>query len=310
MSKTALSEWRLGRGWWKEPLPLVELYLVGNIAFLAVDIFIAHAVNAFANPLEWVPVVFSIVATGALKVSLALSGPRPGPARRNEENSSARTRKRVARWLGMIVGWGAVVVGVTGLVLHLRSDFFEESTIKNLVYTAPFVAPLAYAGLGLVIILNRMVDSRSLEWARWVVLLAMGGFLGNFVLSLADHAQNGFFNPAEWTGVIAGAASVGILLAAAIFPEDRTVLHLGYVVMGASVVVGIVGFGLHVMGNFQRPGALVDRFLYGSPVFAPLLFADVAILGGLGLWSLERLAVASRVVGLASTGNDAATAAG
>ena len=50
-----------------------------------------------------------------------------------------------------------MVVGVAGLVLHLDSHFFAEQTIKNLVYTAPFAAPLVYAGVGLLLILNRMV---------------------------------------------------------------------------------------------------------------------------------------------------------
>jgi hypothetical protein len=43
--------------------------------------------------------------------------------------------------------------------------------------------------------MNRMVDPESTEWAQWVLFLTLGGFIGNFVFSLADHAKNGFFNP-------------------------------------------------------------------------------------------------------------------
>ena len=49
--------------------------------------------------------------------------------------------------------------------------------------------------------MNRMVDLRSAEWSHWVLLLTTGGFFGNFVLSLTDHATNGFFSSAEWIPV-------------------------------------------------------------------------------------------------------------
>ena len=126
----------------------------------------------------------------------------------------ARSTSACLRSIGLTVGWGSVAVGIAGVLFHLDSAFFEEQTLKNLVYTAPFAAPLAYTGIGLLLLLNRMIDSRTIEWARWVVLLAMGGFAGNFVLTLADHAQNGFFRPSEWIGVVAKTWA-GILLSAA-----------------------------------------------------------------------------------------------
>lgn len=288
------------RPWWADPLPLVELFLVANVGFLGVDIAVAHAINAFAHPAEWVPVVFSVVATPVLILALVLGGLRPGPAAHGELGRPGSGRRRVARWLGLAVGYGSILVGVAGLILHLRSDFFEDMTIKNLVYTAPFVAPLAYTGVGLVLVLNRTVRARTDDWARWVVLLAMGGFLGNFALSLADHAQNGFFHPAEWVSVIAAAVAVGVLTAAVAYPTDRVVIRLGFVVMAVQVLVGLLGFGLHILGNLQRPGTLMDQFLYGSPVFAPLLFADLAILGALGLWAQARLAAQGAPQGLES----------
>jgi hypothetical protein len=49
--------------------------------------------------------------------------------------------------------------------------------------------------------MNRMVSEKSVEWARWLVLLGLGGFFGNFILALCDHAQNGFFVQIEWITV-------------------------------------------------------------------------------------------------------------
>jgi hypothetical protein len=270
--------------WWADPLSYVELFALANIAFLAVDIGLAHAVNAFAEPAEWVPVGFSLIAPVVLAAAMVLGGLRP--ADRPGEGSAAR---RVARGLGLAVGWGAVAVGIAGLLFHLDSAFFEEQTIKNLVYTAPFVAPLAYTGVGLLLILDRTTDARSVEWARWVVLLAWGGFVGNFVLTLADHAQNGFFRPTEWVGVVASAWAVSSLVAVLVVYDNRPLVRLALGVMAAQVVVGLLGFYLHLKSVLNAPGAsLWDRVLYGAPLFAPLLFADLALLAVLGLWAVAR----------------------
>src|SRR5262249_57853909 len=96
-----------------------------------------------------------------------------------------------------------------GVILHLDSRFFYERTIRSLTYAAPFAAPLAYTGLGLLLIANRLVDPDAREWSEWILLLALGGFVGNFVFSLTDHAQNAFFHPAEWIPVVARACANG-----------------------------------------------------------------------------------------------------
>jgi hypothetical protein len=60
---------------------------------------------------------------------------------------------------------------------------------------------LAYTALGLLLLMNRMVDRRSEEWPRWVLLLGLGGVVGNFIFSLTDHAQNGSYRKTEWIPV-------------------------------------------------------------------------------------------------------------
>jgi len=279
--------------WWANPLLWVEWFLVVNIAFLAVDITLAHAVNAYEHRAEWIPIGFSVAGTLLLLAAIGIGGALP-VVPGAEDSGRQGWRKQLNRWLGLMVGWGSITVGVAGLLWHLNSAFFQEQTLKNLVYTAPFVAPLAYTGIGLVIVLNRMIDSRSLEWSRWVILLAAGGFAGNFVLSLADHAQNGFFYPTEWIGVVAAAIAVGFLVGAVIVPHDRSLLAANLGLMVIQMAVGSLGFYLHVRGNLiGQGGPLWDRFIYGAPVFAPLLFADLAVLAMLGLWAQWRcLAIA------------------
>jgi hypothetical protein len=235
-----------------------------------------------------VPVAFSLVAPAVLIAAMALGGLRPAPA---NEGSAAR---RLARGLGLVVGWGSVAVGIAGVLFHLDSALFEEQTLKNLVYTAPFAAPLAYTGLGFLLLLDRMVDSRTVDWARWVVLLALGGFSGNFVLTLADHAQNGFFQPSEWIGVVASAWAVSSLCAVLVVYDNRPLLWLALAIMAAQAGVGMLGFYLHVMADLRSPaGPLWDRILYGAPPFAPLLFADLAMLAALALWGVARTQAAT-----------------
>ncbi len=279
--------------WWAQPIVLVELFALSNIAFLAVDIAIAHAINAFAHPGEWVPIAVSPLAS-LLLVAGMLLGRRIRPVVREPGGPRPAGRDRAATALGLLAGWLCVITGVAGLVLHLESQFFERRTLASLVYTAPFIAPLAYTGLGLLVILNRSVPARRLAWAQWVTLLAMGGFAGNFVLSLADHAQNGFFQRTEWIGVFAAAFATSALLLAALRPGDRALARATAAILVAQLAVGTLGAGLHAVANLSRPGGtLAERFLFGAPALAPLLFCDLAVLGLLGLWAQSRATVAS-----------------
>jgi hypothetical protein len=250
----------------------LEAFVLSNFAFLSLDIYLAHSMNQFRRPAEYIPLGFSVVAPIVLLVGLL-----------------AWWINVTAVWknLGYLVGWLAVVVGLTGVILHLESRFFEERTIKSLVYAAPFAAPLAYTGLGLLLIMNRMIEGSTTEWAQWVSLLALGGFAGNFVFSLTDHAQNGFFYPTEWIPVVSSAFAVGFLAAPFFTPVGRP-FHLltGYVLL-LQAGVGLWGFYFHTTANLRGPSShMLDNFIHGAPAMAPLLFPNLVLLAGIGLWVL------------------------
>jgi hypothetical protein len=144
-------------------------------------------------------------------------------------------------------------------------------------------------GVGLLLLLGRTERAGSPAWSAWVVFLALGGFVGNLALSLLDHAQNGFFSAAEWVAVGAAALGASFLLVALVRPADRRFARLCLVLLAVYAGVGVVGFALHAAANLRRPGAtLFERFVFGAPAFAPLLFADLALLAALGLWSMLR----------------------
>lgn len=270
---------------WREALLdrpfLVELFIAVNLSFLALDIYVAHSVNMFRHPAEWIPFGFTLLAAVALLANLALSAPVRGAG------GARRFDQRAGLWVGVAVGGLGVVVGVAGLLWHLRSDFFEAMTLRSLVYSAPFVAPLAFTGVGLLLLLNRLVPKEGLEWGQWVMLLAWGGFFGNFGLSLVDHAQNGFFYLSEWVPVVVAAVTVGTLIVPIFLRVPATYYRLVAGVLVLAAVTGVVGFVLHVTPVFTEvAGSLRDRVVHGAPVFAPLLFTNLALLGGLGAWDL------------------------
>lgn len=262
--------------WIKEPQILLELFVLSNLAFLAVDIFIAHSVNAFARPAEWVPVIFSIVSPVVLVLIYAI------------QRSVRPADHGVAKGLGLLVGWCAIIVGIAGMLLHLNSQFFRQQSLKHLVYTAPFIAPLSYAGLGFLLLLNRMIPRPRANWALWVIFFALGGFVGNFGLSLADHAQNGFYDWREWIAVWAAAIAVGFLVVPLLMKVGSYYLKLTGLIMLVQMLVGVVGFVFHGMTDLHgQMGSMWENLLYGTPIFAPLLYVNLALLALLGLWALN-----------------------
>jgi hypothetical protein len=269
----------MGINWLRQPLTWVELFALFNLGGLAPDIFLAHSTNSFQSRAELVPLIFSLAAPVILLPAMW---------------SLARGKLSLWRILGNITGWISIIIGIVGLVLHLKSQFFQQCTLASLVYTAPFAAPLAYTGIGLLLILNRSVDASSREWAEWVVFLALGGFAGNFVFSVTDHAQNGFFRQIEWIPVIASALAVGFLTVPLITRVNREFYTLCFALLAVQVLVGLAGTGLHLQADLAAPGKnLFEKAVHGAPIFAPLLFPNLALLAGIGLWVLHRRGEAS-----------------
>jgi hypothetical protein len=260
--------------WWAhDPQLWVELFVTVNLAILAADIYIAHSVNEFQKRAEYIPLGFSLAAPPVLGILIGICW----------------TWKVRRPWhdAGYLFGALSILVGLAGVLYHLESRFFLDRTLKSLTYAAPFAAPLAYAGLGFLLLVNRMVIPRSAEWARWVLFMALGGFFGNFVLSLTDHAENGFFQSTEWIPVISSAFATGFLIVAIALPITRRFLDICVVVMIIQALVGVIGFWFHVQANLIEPGSSVwDKLVNGAPPLAPLLFPNLVGLALIGIWSL------------------------
>jgi hypothetical protein len=264
----------LSEKWWARPQIWVEVFVLSNIGFLTFDIYLAHSVNQFRAKAEYIPLIFSALSTAVLIFALAQHYRRP----------------KLWKGLGYLIGALAILIGLTGVILHLQSHFFYERTLRSLTYSAPFAAPLAYTGLGFLLIMNRTVDADSREWAEWALFFALAGFIGNFIFSLTDHAANGFFYRLEWAPVVASALAVGFLIVPLLTRVSRFYIELCAAIMLLEVAVGIWGFVLHAAGNLRGPSThAFDNFIYGAPPMAPLLFPNLAVLGLIAIWRFRSL---------------------
>jgi hypothetical protein len=61
---------------------------------------------------------------------------------------------------------------------------------------------------------------------------------------------------------------------------NRADLLTFFAAMLLMIITGLVGFVLHLDRNLIREGTIVgERFLRGAPMMAPLLFANMGLLG-------------------------------
>src|SRR5690242_19881106 len=112
MGSSSLREWRTDYVLW------VEAFALANLAFLALDIYIAHSENGFLRKVEWLPLIFSVAAP--LLLGAALWARYFGAAPRLWKTS------------GYVVGAVSIGLGLSGVIYHLDSQFFYERTIRSL----------------------------------------------------------------------------------------------------------------------------------------------------------------------------------
>src|SRR5215475_13547440 len=114
---------------WLNPRLWVDAFVTLNLAFLTFDIYLAHSVNQFRNEAEYIPLFFSAISPIILIIAFA----------------SRHCWVAVWKDLGYLVGWSAVLIGLTGVIFHLESRFFYERTLRSLTYSAPFAAQIGRA---------------------------------------------------------------------------------------------------------------------------------------------------------------------
>ncbi len=264
--------------------------LVGAVTmlFLALDTYVSHLAGGVVRGAEWVPVLFGVPA-GVILLAAGLV--------------SVRSRK-IAVPVAALVYLGSVAVGVAGAYFHWvrlvvpSLPWIPALTGKPFLWVPPLLAPLAFAlvgllglsalaeetpeGSGRVHILPGRTLTLPLSKQRAYLLLVTLGIVLAVVSSTLDHAHEGFRFSWMWLAAVAGVfAAVAVLLYAvedAPGKEDRASAISALLVLA---VAGIVGEWMHLSADYALgQGHLVlEKFIRGAPILAPLLYAYMAILG-------------------------------
>jgi hypothetical protein len=107
------------------------------------------------------------------------------------------------------------------------------------------------------------------------------GTLATLISSVLDHGRAQYENPWLWLPIAAGV--FGTVVAAglgAIARPNKGDILVYAVSMILLILVGVIGFWLHIDFDLTSQSEIViERFLRGAPFLAPLLFANMGLVG-------------------------------
>jgi len=251
------------------------------------EAYAQHLRGAFSHWLMWTPVALTpptlLASIGAI--------------------ASERMARRVLPPLALI----SLIDGAVGFIFHLRGIGNLPGGWKlgryNITMGPPIFAPLLTCTVGVLGLLAGVLRRETLHPAQRHVRVhrprpgmrarvAHGRFQRGMALIAAgfavlaggeayfEHLRGSFNRRLMWTPVWLTppmvAAGVGAALSQAVAEHILPIASL------ITFVDGLLGFGLHVQGIQRMPGGfrnLQFNFTMGPPLFAPLLFSSVGLLG-------------------------------
>jgi hypothetical protein len=258
------------------------LVFVGiNLFFTGIDVALAHSINHFIPVYEWIPIFYFPI--GAISCFIIAFQPTP---------------QKWAAVVHIILMSAGILVGVLGTAFHLNAILnpLGSLTWSWVVFGSPVLAPLAFAGislLGLYAVTEEVEGqegilkipglgtfhapiSRSKHFL-WLVGL---GFGASALTSIIDHAQYGY-TPYKMIAIVFGIFATSVVITITVSKTWTRRDELVYFwTMIAAIVVGVMGFGFHLSADLAGTGGLsLERMLVFAPVFAPLLYGDLGMLG-------------------------------
>jgi hypothetical protein len=266
---------------------LMLLMAATNEIFLALDIYLAHSISGTIRPNEWIPIIFGPIAGGLLLLAGLI----------------ALRQRPLASMVASGVFVASIAVGLLGAYFHVVRAILpsgppgQRVTIDLLVWAPPILGPLTFALVGLWGIsaawiedppdsgVLALVGGRRLRLpyskTRAYFFMIGLGTLATVISSVLDHARTGFVNSWLWVPTAAGVfGTVVAVTLGAIERPTRADLIIYTGTMLLLIAVGVVGAVLHIGDNLTSRGVfVVERFIRGAPVLAPLLFADMGTLG-------------------------------
>lgn len=258
-----------------------------NEILIGLDVYLAHNIDGNVRGFEWIPVLFGPLA-GVLLLIAGLIALR---------------RRMLANLTGTLIFLASIAVGVVGSYFHLNrglqlnAPLGDQITATLLVYAPPLLSPLTMilvAVLGIsaawqeepvesgVLVLpgGRKLAMPYPKSRAYFYMVAMF-ILATVVSSVLDHARTNFENPWLWLPTFVGIFAMVVTAAMGMAPRiTRGDLYTYMAAMLLMMLTGVIGAVLHVNFNLSGQGIfLPERFLRGAPFMAPLLFANMGLLG-------------------------------
>ncbi len=272
------------------PLTRDQLFLLMaaiNQLFIGIDIYLAHSITGGIKPNEWIPIIFGVVAGFLLLVAGII----------------ALRNRPFATVLANLVFISSIVIGVLGAYFHLNRTLLLNTslsgaeTVSSLIWAPPVIGPMFFILISILGISAAWVESpadsgtlkllgnRTIQMpyskTRAYFFIVAIFILATLMSSVLDHARFSFESPSVWLPVAAGLFGMTTCLFLGIVEKPTSAdVTVHTVAMLWLIAVGVIGFILHTESSLTPSGAIiVERFLRGSPLLAPLLFANVGLMG-------------------------------
>ena len=236
-----------------------------NFLLTGVDVLMAHSQNDVFR-WELIPLVYTPFAVLAILAQMTL---RPNA---------------LVRRTFLTVMWSGVVVGVVGTYMHLAGNGTSsaETLHRLLVEGSPVAAPIAFAGIASFALASDRFRG-TVRRSKLLELVGLG-FFGAVTAAFLDHARLSFIPSYSLIPLVTGTlALVSCIYVAHVRPSRRET-YICLSVLALNVLVGVLGFAFHLLGDLEgAPSVVWARILYRAPLLGPLLFCNLALLGGLSL---------------------------
>jgi len=266
---------------------LMLLMAAINLLFLSFDIFLAHNLNGTIRFREWIPIIFGVVA-GILLLLAGLIEMR---------------WRRPASIIATTVLFASIIVGLLGAYFHVvratlpTAPLADRVSIALLVWAPPIVGPLIFSLVGLwgvsaawledppdsgiLHLWNQRRLRLPLSKTRAFLFMVSLGTLATLISSVLDHGRAEYKNPWLWIPIAAGVfATVVAAGLGSISKPNKWDILIYFVSMALLILVGLIGFWLHIDFDLTAQSEIViERFLRGAPFLAPMLFANMGLVG-------------------------------
>jgi len=275
---------------YRPPLSRAQLMLIMlalNELLLGVETFIAHLISGTIVPYEWIPILFGPTAA----ILLVIAG------------LIAQRQRGMANVIATVVFLTSIAVGVLGAYFHFVRAIRpfalpgERFSVPLLVWAPPILGPLTFSLVGLLGISSVWIEDPPdsgilrilrgkriqlpLSATRALFFIVGLASLATVISSVLDHARTDFSNPWLWIPTSVGVfATVVAVVLGFIEKPSRGDLFTYFAAMSLMLLVGVIGFYLHISEDLTSKGTLlVERLLRGAPPLAPLLFTNIGALG-------------------------------